>query len=86
MGWPKLEFLLGPYQTAREFAIIQAEKNYYGGKYACDVWKGFAKRGMGVDAVQHKGGHGSWVGLGWVGLSLVFMGHPLPTQIMGWVR
>ena len=33
-------------------AIIQAEKNYYGGKYACDVWKGFAKRGMGVDAVQ----------------------------------
>jgi extracellular elastinolytic metalloproteinase len=35
-------------------AIIQAEKNYYGGKYACDVWKGFAKRGMGVDAAQKK--------------------------------
>jgi hypothetical protein len=31
-------------------AIIQAEMNYYGGSHACEIWKAFAKRGMGVDA------------------------------------
>ncbi|KAI9349134.1 Fungalysin metallopeptidase-domain-containing protein [Obelidium mucronatum] len=31
-------------------AIFTAEKNLYGGKFACAIWKGFAKRGMGVNA------------------------------------
>ncbi|KAJ1963257.1 hypothetical protein GGI12_002163 [Dipsacomyces acuminosporus] len=31
-------------------AIIQAEENLTEGKYKCDIWKGFAKRGLGVNA------------------------------------
>ncbi|KAJ3028419.1 UNVERIFIED_CONTAM: Fungalysin/Thermolysin Extracellular metalloproteinase 5 [Siphonaria sp. JEL0065] len=31
-------------------AIITAEAALFGGKYKCDVWKGFAKRGMGASA------------------------------------
>ncbi|KAJ1950127.1 hypothetical protein FBU59_000827 [Linderina macrospora] len=31
-------------------AIVQAEKNLTGGKNMCAVWKGFAKRGLGVNA------------------------------------
>ncbi|KAJ2858619.1 hypothetical protein GGI22_003283 [Coemansia erecta] len=31
-------------------AIVQAEKNLTGGKNKCAVWKGFAKRGLGVRA------------------------------------
>jgi extracellular elastinolytic metalloproteinase len=33
-------------------AILQAEKNYYKGAYACLIWRAFAKRGLGVDAKQ----------------------------------
>lgn len=33
-------------------AIILANKNYYNGANECDIWKGFAKRGLGFDAVQ----------------------------------
>ena len=39
-------------------AIIQAEKNYYGGAYACDIWRAFAKRGMGMDAAYYSGRRG----------------------------
>ncbi|KAL2919379.1 decapping endonuclease targeting mRNA [Polyrhizophydium stewartii] len=28
-------------------AILTADQTYYGGKYKCDIWKGFAKRGAG---------------------------------------
>ena len=28
-------------------AILQADKNYFDGKYNCNIWKAFAKRGMG---------------------------------------
>ncbi|TPX77973.1 hypothetical protein CcCBS67573_g00724 [Chytriomyces confervae] len=31
-------------------AILQADQALYRGKYACAIWKGFAKRGMGVNA------------------------------------
>ncbi|KAJ1941171.1 Extracellular metalloproteinase 4, partial [Linderina macrospora] len=31
-------------------AIIQAEQNLTGGKNKCAIWKGFAKRGVGVNA------------------------------------
>ncbi|KAI9349189.1 Fungalysin metallopeptidase-domain-containing protein [Obelidium mucronatum] len=31
-------------------AIITAEKTLYNGKFACDIWKGFAKRGAGSAA------------------------------------
>ncbi|KAI9503066.1 peptidase M36 [Coemansia spiralis] len=31
-------------------AIIQAEKNLTGGKNSCAIWRGFAKRGLGVNA------------------------------------
>ncbi|PIA15372.1 hypothetical protein COEREDRAFT_22042, partial [Coemansia reversa NRRL 1564] len=31
-------------------AIVQAERNLTGGKNQCDVWRGFAKRGLGLNA------------------------------------
>ncbi|KAJ3404601.1 hypothetical protein HDU80_002595, partial [Chytriomyces hyalinus] len=31
-------------------AIIQADRALFNGKYACAIWSGFAKRGMGVNA------------------------------------
>ncbi|TPX77971.1 hypothetical protein CcCBS67573_g00726 [Chytriomyces confervae] len=31
-------------------AILDADKALFNGKYSCAIWKGFAKRGMGVDA------------------------------------
>ncbi|KAG8999926.1 Fungalysin/Thermolysin Extracellular metalloproteinase 5 [Tulasnella sp. 427] len=31
-------------------ALIQAEKITFGQRYACDLWRGFAQRGLGVDA------------------------------------
>ncbi|KAI8903361.1 Fungalysin metallopeptidase-domain-containing protein [Gorgonomyces haynaldii] len=47
-----------PTFTQARDAILKAELTYYGGAYKCDVWKAFAKRGLGVDAVQstHKDG------------------------------
>ncbi|KAJ3001901.1 UNVERIFIED_CONTAM: hypothetical protein HDU68_006585 [Siphonaria sp. JEL0065] len=33
-------------------AIITAEKSLYNGKFACDIWKGFAKRGAGSGATS----------------------------------
>jgi len=35
--------------SARD-AILQAEKQVTGGKYQCDIWKAFAKRGVGFGA------------------------------------
>jgi len=32
-------------------AWIQAEQTRYNGKYRCTLWKGFASRGLGIDAV-----------------------------------
>jgi extracellular elastinolytic metalloproteinase len=37
--------------TARN-AILAADVSYYGGKNKCSIWKAFAKRGLGTDAVQ----------------------------------
>ncbi|KAI8830203.1 Fungalysin metallopeptidase-domain-containing protein [Chytriomyces cf. hyalinus JEL632] len=31
-------------------AIIAADKTLFGGKYSCAIWKGFAKRGLGLNA------------------------------------
>ncbi|KAI9597875.1 Fungalysin metallopeptidase-domain-containing protein [Syncephalis fuscata] len=31
-------------------AIIQAENQLTGGKHACEIWRGFAKRGLGYNA------------------------------------
>ncbi|KAI9590900.1 peptidase M36 [Syncephalis fuscata] len=36
-------------------AIIQAEKQLTGGKHACEIWRGFAKRGLGYNASTKKG-------------------------------
>ncbi|KAI9349208.1 Fungalysin metallopeptidase-domain-containing protein [Obelidium mucronatum] len=33
-------------------AIITADKQLYAGKFTCDIWKGFAKRGLGVSATS----------------------------------
>jgi extracellular elastinolytic metalloproteinase len=33
-------------------AILVADQTYYGGKHSCLVWKAFARRGAGTDAVQ----------------------------------
>nr|KAJ3421986.1 hypothetical protein HK105_001611 [Polyrhizophydium stewartii] len=35
-------------------AILTAEQTFYGGKFKCDIWKGFAKRGAGVSATEDK--------------------------------
>ncbi|KAI8055273.1 Fungalysin metallopeptidase-domain-containing protein [Syncephalis plumigaleata] len=37
--------------TARN-AIIEAEHVITGGKHACELWRGFAKRGLGYDAID----------------------------------
>ena len=31
-------------------AVVQADINYYGGAHLCQIWTGFAKRGLGVNA------------------------------------
>lgn len=36
-------------------AIIDADKSLTGGKNLCEIWKGFAKRGLGRDAVYSNG-------------------------------
>ncbi|KAJ2857178.1 hypothetical protein J3B02_001175 [Coemansia erecta] len=38
-------------------AIVQAEANLTGGKYQCQLWKAFAKRGMGPQASDSSGKH-----------------------------
>ncbi|KAL2911272.1 decapping endonuclease targeting mRNA [Polyrhizophydium stewartii] len=35
-------------------AILTADQTFYGGKYKCDIWKGFAKRGVGNSATTTK--------------------------------
>ncbi|KAL2915188.1 decapping endonuclease targeting mRNA [Polyrhizophydium stewartii] len=35
-------------------AILTADRTFYGGKYMCDIWKGFAKRGLGKSATTTK--------------------------------
>jgi extracellular elastinolytic metalloproteinase len=32
-------------------AILAADKANYNGEYFCEIWKGFAKRGLGVSAI-----------------------------------
>ncbi|KAI8895827.1 Fungalysin metallopeptidase-domain-containing protein [Globomyces pollinis-pini] len=49
IGGMKLQPCNPTFLNARD-AIIQADATYYGGAYKCDIWKAFAKRGMGVDA------------------------------------
>ena len=39
------------FSQARD-AILQTDVNYYKGDNKCEIWKAFAKRGLGVDAVQ----------------------------------
>ncbi|KAJ1971414.1 hypothetical protein H4R35_005271, partial [Dimargaris xerosporica] len=43
------------FMSARE-AMFEAERQISQGKYRCLMWKGFAKRGMGVDASHQVGG------------------------------
>jgi extracellular elastinolytic metalloproteinase len=31
-------------------AILQADQNYYGAIHTCEIWRAFAKRGMGINA------------------------------------
>ncbi|KAI9096056.1 Fungalysin metallopeptidase-domain-containing protein [Phlyctochytrium arcticum] len=38
------------FRSARD-AILQADVNRYDGKHKCEIWNGFAKRGLGVKAV-----------------------------------
>ncbi|KAJ3196125.1 Fungalysin/Thermolysin Extracellular metalloproteinase 5, partial [Dinochytrium kinnereticum] len=39
-----------PTVLAARDAILQADKVLHAGKYVCEIWKGFAKRGLGVNA------------------------------------
>ncbi|KAI8320804.1 hypothetical protein GQ54DRAFT_298412 [Martensiomyces pterosporus] len=43
--------------VAARDAIVQAEQNLTGGKNGCAVWRGFAKRGLGVNAYTDGYGH-----------------------------
>lgn len=36
--------------------ILQADQDLYGGKYSCLIWKAFAARGVGKDAVENNNG------------------------------
>ncbi|KAJ2229983.1 hypothetical protein IWW45_005966, partial [Coemansia sp. RSA 485] len=47
----------GPTFIQARDAIVQAEANLTGGKYQCQVWKAFAKRGMGPQASDSSGKH-----------------------------
>ena len=40
------------YLDARD-AIFQTDINYYNGRHQCQIWKAFAKRGMGVNATSN---------------------------------
>jgi extracellular elastinolytic metalloproteinase len=33
-------------------AIFEADKAYYASQFECELWHGFAKRGLGLDAVE----------------------------------
>jgi hypothetical protein len=43
------------YVSGRD-GIIQADQDLYAGKYNCLIWDAFAKRGVGVDAVENTNG------------------------------
>ncbi|KAJ3214822.1 hypothetical protein HDU67_001149 [Dinochytrium kinnereticum] len=45
----KLQECNPTFVTARD-AILAADKQEFGGKYRCAIWRGFAKRGLGVNA------------------------------------
>jgi Zn-dependent metalloprotease len=52
IGGMKVQPCNPTFLTARD-AIISADQTYYGGVNKCLIWKAFAKRGMGTDAVQN---------------------------------
>lgn len=41
-----------PSFTEQRDAILQADAELYGGAHTCDIWRAFAKRGLGVNAVN----------------------------------
>jgi extracellular elastinolytic metalloproteinase len=51
IGGLKLQPCNPTFLTARD-AILAADKSFYNGANQCLIWKGFAKRGMGTNAVQ----------------------------------
>jgi extracellular elastinolytic metalloproteinase len=51
----KLQPCLPSMLDARD-AIIMADELAYNGNNFCEIWKGFAKRGMGIGATGNSGG------------------------------
>ena len=51
LGGMKIQPCSPTFIQARD-SIISADQTYYGGANRCTIWKGFAKRGLGVDAVH----------------------------------
>lgn len=49
----KLQPSTPSFSAARD-AILEAEKLLTGGEYHCDIYKEFAKRGLGVGAILKK--------------------------------
>lgn len=43
-----------PNFTQARDAILKADVDFYDGKNKCEIWKAFAKRGLGFDSVQKK--------------------------------
>jgi len=41
-----------PNFTAARDAILAADQSYYRGAYKCEIWRAFAKRGLGVDSSE----------------------------------
>jgi extracellular elastinolytic metalloproteinase len=52
LGGMKVQPCNPTFTNARD-AIISADRTYYGGSNRCLIWQSFAKRGLGVDAVQN---------------------------------
>jgi extracellular elastinolytic metalloproteinase len=51
IGGMKLQPCNPTFLNARD-AILAADQAFYDGVNQCLIWKGFAKRGMGIDAVN----------------------------------
>ena len=52
IGGLKLQPCNPTFLKARD-AILAADQSYYKGEFKCEIWKAFAKRGMGVDATAN---------------------------------
>lgn len=53
IGWVDSRQPCNPTFIQARDAILDADLALTGGENACEIWKGFSKRGLGVNAVFH---------------------------------